>query len=179
MLRVAFFFGIALKIPANHYSNRLLSVLTLYIWISQEYIQTAIIYNYHALTKRKMQFVCNVSMNQATSLVFIMSPLTAVLAPELPWLPGFITLFPIFCRFTQCYIVGTHEQFLNSIKFSLNLIAFGFSVVQMPFHSHYWRIVAAAYSFYWDIVNIFLLSSEIGSGKFDLSKKRIGESTYQ
>ena len=111
-------------------------------------------YNYHAMTKKRMQFVCNLSMNQATSLVFIMSPLMAVLVPELPWLPGFITLFPIFCRFTQCYIVGTHEQFLNSIKFTLNLIAFGFSVVVMPVHSHYWRIAAAAYSFYWDIVKL-------------------------
>ena len=156
VIRVAVFYGIALKMPANHYANRLLAFLTLYIWLSQSYVQRVLRYNLHSLTKKRMQFVCNLSMNQGTSIVFIIAPVMTVLAPELPWLPGFMTLFPIFYRFTQCYVVGTHEQFLNSIKFTLNIIGFGFAVVQMPVHSHYWRILAAAYSFYWDIVNILI-----------------------
>ena len=145
------FYYIALKMPANHYSNRMLAILLLYIWLSQKYVRTSILFNIHSITKLKMQFVCNFSMNQATSLVFIIAPLSAVLAPELPWLPGFLTLLPIFWRFTQCFVVGTHEQYLNSIKFTLNLIGFGYSVVEMPIHSHYWRIAAAIYSFYWDV----------------------------
>ena len=107
-VKVACFYLAALQFPANHYANRMLALLTLYIWLSQSYVRRGILYNYHALTRKRMQFVCNMSMNQATSLVFIMSPLAAVLVPELPWLPGFVTLFPIFCRFTQCFIVGTH-----------------------------------------------------------------------
>lgn len=128
-LRLGVFYGIACYLPANHYCNRLLAVLLLYIWLSQKYVRTAIHYNFHSITKKKMQFVNNFSMNQGTSLVFIISPLAAVLVPELPWLPGFVTLFPILCRFTQCLIVGTHEQYLNSIKFTLNLIGFGYAVV--------------------------------------------------
>lgn len=108
-------------------------------------------YNYHTIVKKKMQFVNNFSMNQATSLVFIVAPWAATALPELPWLPGFLTLLPILWRFTQTFIVGTHEQYLNSIKFTLNLIGFSFSVVGMPTHSHYWRIAAAVYSFYWDV----------------------------
>jgi hypothetical protein len=85
----------------------MLAILVLYIWLSQKYVRTAIHYNYHSIIKKKMQFVNNFTMNQATSLVFIAAPLTAVLLPELDWLPGAITLFPILCRFTQCFIVGT------------------------------------------------------------------------
>lgn len=132
VVRIFGFYGIALWLPANHYANRTLAVLTLYIWLSQKYVRTALHYNLHTITKKKMQFVCNFSMNQATSLVFIMSPLMAVLLPELPWLPGFITLLPILWRFTQCLVVGTHEQYLNSIKFTLNLIGFAYAVVSMP-----------------------------------------------
>lgn len=107
-IRLALFYVIALLMPANHYSNRLLAVLTLYIWLSQKYVRTACVYNFHSIFKKKMQFVCNFSMNQGTSLVFIIAPLASVLLPELPWLPGFLTLFPILCRFTQCFVVGTH-----------------------------------------------------------------------
>lgn len=128
-LRLAALYLVALNLPPNVHTNRLLAALTLYIWLSQKYIRTAIHYNFHSIVKKKMHFVCNFSMNQATSLVFIMAPLTAALLPELPWLPGFVTLFPILCRFTQCYVVGTHEQYLNSIKFTLNLIGFAYSVV--------------------------------------------------
>ena len=99
-----------------------------------------------------MQFVNNFSMNQATSLVFVFAPLSANLFPQLLWLPGFVTLLPILWRFAQCFIVGTHEQYLNSIKFSLNLIGFGFAIVEMPLASHYGRILAAIYSFYWDVI---------------------------
>lgn len=137
--------------PSNAYANRLLAFLLLYIWLSQKYVRTAIHYNIHTITKKKMQFVNNFSMNQGTSLVFIIAPLADTAFPELPWLPGFLTLLPILWRFTQCFIVGTHEQYLNSIKFTLNLIGFGYSVVGMPTHSHYWRIAAAIYSLYWDI----------------------------
>jgi hypothetical protein len=153
-VRVTLFYFVALWLPANHYANRLLAVLLLYIYLSQKYVRTALHYNLHSITMKKMQFVCNFTMNQATSLVFILSPLMAVLVPELPWLPGFITLFPMLCRFTQCYVVGTHEQFLNSIKFTLNLLGFAYAVVDMPVESHYWRIAAATYSFYWDVVII-------------------------
>jgi len=106
--KLCIFYVLALQFPANHYANRFLAILTLYIWLSQKYFRTAIHYNYHSITMKMMQFVNNFTMNQATSLVFIASPLTAALLPELPWLPGFITLFPILCRFTQCFIVGTH-----------------------------------------------------------------------
>jgi hypothetical protein len=164
-LKLAVFYAVALAMPANHYSNRFLAALTLYIWLSQEYVRKACRFNWHSVSLKKMQFVCNFSMNQATSLVFIIAPLAAALAPELPWLPGFVTLFPILCRFTQCFVVGTGEQYLNSIKFTLNLIGFGYSVVEMPMHSHYWRIAAAVYSFYWDVVRFTSLSSEIGNGR--------------
>lgn len=80
-LRMSIFYYVALGMPANHYVNRLLAGLTLYIWLSQKYIQTVLYYNFHSIYKKKMQFVCNFSMNQATSLVFIMNPLTAVLFP--------------------------------------------------------------------------------------------------
>lgn len=150
-LRLAFFYWFAIKLPANSFANRVLAILLLYIWLSQKYIRTAIHFNIHTVTKRKMQFVNNFSMNQATSLVFIFSPWAAAAFPELPWLPGFLTLLPILWRFTQCFIVGTHEQYLNSIKFTLNLIGFSYSIVEMPVHSHYWRIAAAIYSFYWDV----------------------------
>jgi len=93
-------------------------------------------------------------MNQGTSLVFIIAPMAEALLPEVRWLPGFLTLFPILARFTQCFIIGTHEQILNSIKFTLNLLGFGFLVVNMDIHSYYWRIAAAIYSFYWDVVII-------------------------
>lgn len=138
-------------LPANHYCNRLLALLLLYIWLSQKYVRTSILYNIHSITKKQMQFVCNFSMNQATSLVFIVAPFATAAMPELAWLPGFLTLLPILWRFTQCFIVGTHEQYLNSIKFTLNLIGFSYSIVEMPTHSHYWRIAAAIYSFYWDV----------------------------
>jgi hypothetical protein len=174
-LRLVVFYAVALWLPANRYANRLLAVLTLYIWLSQGYVRTSLRYNVHSLTKKKMQFVCNFGMNHATSVVFLMNPLMAVLLPELSWLPGFVTLLPIFCRFTQCYIVGTHEQFLNSIKFTLNLVGFGYSVVGMPALSHYWRIAAAVYSFYWDIVALELCSSGTGSGKSVLLRKKITE----
>ena len=169
-LRLLALYLVALNLPANHYANRLLAILVLYVWLSQKYVRTALHYCLHSITKKKMQFVCNFAMNQATSLVFIMGPLMAVLVPELPWLPGFITLFPILCRFTQCFVVGTHEQFLNSIKFTLNLLGFAYSVVGMPVHSHYWRIAAAVYSFYWDIVTIWRCSSGIGNGKLGSTK---------
>ena len=176
-LKLSVFYAIALWMPASHYANRLIAALLFYIWISQKYVRTGLYYNWHSITKKKMQFVCNFSMNQATSLVFIISPLMAVLLPELPWLPGFVTLFPILCRFTQCFIVGTHEQFLNSIKFTLNLIGFGYSVVGMPAESHYWRIAAAIYSFYWDVVTICLCSSGTGSIKSDSMRKKTIEFT--
>jgi hypothetical protein len=148
---VAVFYKIALSMPANPYANRVFALLLLYIWLSQKYVRTAIHYNIHSVAKKKMQFVNNFSMNQGASLAFITAPLVKVAFPELPWLPGFLTLLPILWRFTQCFVVGTHEQFLNSIKFTLNLLGFGFTVVDMPVHSHYWRIAAAIYSFYWDI----------------------------
>lgn len=107
-LRLAAFYVVALSLPPNHHANRTLAALTLYIWLSQEYIRTACLYNLDSIVKKKMHFVCNFSMNQATSLVFIIAPLSAALVPELPWVPGFVTLFPILCRFTQCYVVGTH-----------------------------------------------------------------------
>jgi hypothetical protein len=107
-LRLAAFYLVALALPPNHYANRLLAGITLYIWLSQQYIRTSCLYNLHSIVKKQMHFVCNFSMNQATSLVFIMAPLSGALLPELPWLPGFVTLFPILCRFTQCYVVGTH-----------------------------------------------------------------------
>jgi hypothetical protein len=75
------FYAVALQLPANLFANRLLAILTLYIWLSQKYIQKVIHYNYHSIVKKKMQFVNNFSMNQATSLVFIVSPLTAALIP--------------------------------------------------------------------------------------------------
>jgi hypothetical protein len=42
----------------------------------------------------------------------------------------------------------------------------------MPIHSHNWRIAAAIYSFYWDVVKMYLLSFVIGSGESDFMKKR-------
>ena len=79
--KIGIFYAIALYFPANHYANRLLAVLTLYIWLSQKYVRTAIHYNFHSIKMKKMHFVNNFSMNQATSLVFIMSPLSAALIP--------------------------------------------------------------------------------------------------
>ena len=108
VLRVAVFYVISLQMPATHYANRLLAILLTYIWFSQAYLRKAIHFNFHSIFKKKMQFVCNFSMNHYTSLVFIVAPLATVLVPELPWLPGFVTLFPILCRFAQCYVVGTH-----------------------------------------------------------------------
>jgi hypothetical protein len=106
--KLVLFYLFALNLPANSYSNRLLAILLFYIWLSQKYIRTAIHYNIHSVTKRKMQFVNNFTMNQATSLVFIFAPWAAAALPELTWLPGFLTLLPILWRFTQCFIVGTH-----------------------------------------------------------------------
>lgn len=80
-LRLAFFYWFAHNLPANSYSNRVLAILLLYIWLSQKYIRTAIHYNIHTVTKRKMQFVNNFSMNQATSLVFIFAPWAAAAFP--------------------------------------------------------------------------------------------------
>jgi hypothetical protein len=48
----------------------------------------------------------------------------------------------------------------------------------MPVHSHYWRIAAAIYSFYWDVVMLFLYSSAIGNGKLDLSRRKTIVSIY-
>ena len=148
---MAVLYAVALNMPMNGHAHRLLAFLLFYIWVSQKYVRTVMHYNYHTIVKKQMQFVNNFSMNQATSLVFIIAPWAAAALPELPWLPGFLTLLPILWRFTQTFIVGTHEQYLNSIKFTLNLIGFSFSVVGMPTHSHYWRIAAAVYSFYWDV----------------------------
>jgi hypothetical protein len=80
-LRLAAFYQISSIMPSNHYSNRLLAILLLYIWLSQKYVRTVLKYNLHSIVKKKMQFVCNFSMNQATSLVFIVAPLAAVLVP--------------------------------------------------------------------------------------------------
>ena len=60
-------------------------------------------------------------------------------------------MLPILWRFAQCFIVGTHEQYLNSIKFLINLLGFAFGIVNMSLASHYVRILAAMYSFYWDV----------------------------
>lgn len=171
-LKLALFYSVVLVLPANHMVNRLVALLTLYIWLSQEYVRKACLFNWHSIAKKKMQFVCNFSMNQGTSLVFIIAPLATVLVPELPWLPGFLTLLPILWRFTQCFVVGTFEQFLNSIKFTLNLIGFGYSVVGMPVESHYWRIAAAVFSLYWDVVSGGSLSSGTGSGRSAFWRRR-------
>jgi hypothetical protein len=80
-ITIAIYYVVALNMPSNHYANRFLAFLLFYIWISQKYVRTAMHYNWHSITKRRMQFVNNFSMNQGTSLVFVVAPLAATAIP--------------------------------------------------------------------------------------------------
>ena len=78
---MAILYAVALNMPMNAYSHRLLAFLLFYIWISQKYVRTVMHYNYHTIVMKQMQFVNNFSMNQATSLVFIVAPWAAAALP--------------------------------------------------------------------------------------------------
>ena len=80
-LKLAVLYQLVIVVPANHYINRLMGILMVYVWANQKYVQTAFWYNLHSFTKLKMQFVCNFSMNQCTSLSCITVPLAAVIIP--------------------------------------------------------------------------------------------------
>lgn len=149
--RVGAFYGVLLVTPVNYAANKMMGWLLLYVLLNQDYVRRALVFNYQSLWHKKMEFVCNFSMNQATSLAFFLTPLFDVILPQLS---GLVTVGPTLCRFTQCFVVGTHEQYLNTIKFTLNLLGFAFLVVEMPGESHFWRVLASAYSFYWDVVTL-------------------------
>jgi hypothetical protein len=174
-LKLAVFYQLALVMPANHYINKLIGILLIYVWISQKYVRTAFWYNLDSFTKLKMHFVCSFSMNQCTSVSRVISTLVGVIVPELGWLPHFIVFFPIFCRFIQTIIVGTRDEYFNTFKYGLSLVVFGLSIVGMQQQSFYWGIAASFYSLYWDTVTQNIYSFKTLSGKIVLLIKKITE----
>ena len=73
-----------------------------------------------------------------------------VLIPEFPWIAGLCLFLPYLLRVTQCIIVGTRMQCLNSLRLLTILIGLAFSTVQMPVACRYFLIAADLCSLYWD-----------------------------